>query len=133
MLLYDWKKLRKATNGSSRKIVNAVEALLLKQSKQLPRNKFDRTFPFYYADLSGQDFLVNAPLLMRKRHFYSAKEVAEYIALASYRPLANYLLTKDATLDLFLSPIGQDAINSNRLLRIEQDKIHFLYEDHTKG
>ena len=41
------------------------------------------------------------------------------------------MATGKVTLDLAHSPMGQDAINNNRLLRIDDGEIHFLYEDYT--
>ena len=60
---------------------------------------------------------------------YTPKEVAQYIGLASFRNYGEYTVTKDTTLDLFHSPVDQDNINQNRLLRIVDDRIHFYYEE----
>jgi hypothetical protein len=70
--------------------------------------------------------------LLSKRNKYKDKEIADYIGLASFRNLGEYKATGKLTLDLAHSPIGQDAINNNRLLRIDRGEIHFLYEDYTQ-
>jgi hypothetical protein len=60
---------------------------------------------------------------------YTAKEVAQYIGLASFRNYGYYQITGDTTLDLFHSPMDQDTINQNRLLSIVDNRVHFYYEE----
>ena len=59
---------------------------------------------------------------------YTPKEVAQYIGLASFRNYSEYRVTGDKSLDLFHSPVDQDTIQQNRLLRIVGDRVHFYYE-----
>ena len=63
---------------------------------------------------------------------YTPKEVAEYIGLASFRNYGEYTVTGDKTLDLFHSPVDQDTINNNRLLRIVDGRVYFYYEEDAK-
>lgn len=129
MLLYNWKKVFKYSGGSSKRIL-----LILKAMTQigLPRNKYDPVYKYYYTDFSGDSFLVNPEYLLMYRHKWKDKELADYIGLASFRNTGEYLATGKITLDLSHSPLGQDAINKNRLLRIEGKNIHFYYEDYTQ-
>lgn len=128
MLLYNWKKIYRYSGGSSKRILLILEAML---QQQLPYNRFDPIYRYYYEDFSGNSFLVNPELLLTKRHKWRDKELASYIGLASFRNLGEYYATGKLTLDLAHSPIGKDAINNNRLLRIEDQNIHFYYEDYT--
>lgn len=132
MLFYDWKKIYKTTKGSSKQILTILEVMLRKSyGAVFPRNRFDPLYKFYDEDFSGTSFLINPEYLLNHRHRWRDKELADYIGLASFRNYGNYKLLGKTTLDLVLSPLGQDAINKNRLLHIDRDEIHFLYEDYT--
>ena len=129
MLLYDWKKINKEAGLSSKKIIVILRSML---QKTMPYSRYDPTYRYYYMDFSGHSFLVNPEALLKNRHKWRDKEIASYIGLASFRNLAEYKVTGKVTLDLSHSPVGQDAINNNRLLHIEGNNIHFLYEDYNK-
>lgn len=73
--------------------------------------------------------MLNPHELISNAFRWTAKEVAQYIGLASFRNFAEYSSTKDASLDLFHSPVNEDTINQNRLLRIDKGRIRFLYEE----
>ena len=94
----------------------------------LPRNLYDPLYNYYYDDFSGESFLLRPTILLHEAFRYRPKEVAQYIGLASFRNYAHYCVTRDTTLDLLHSPVHEDIINKNRLLRIENGRIHFLYE-----
>jgi len=128
ILLYSWKKLLKEGGHSSKRLLTLFEYLVF---KRLPKNRFDPTYQFMGKSFSGDSFLVQPELLILNRNKWRDKELADYIGLASFRNLAEYRLTKKVTLDLAHSPVGKDIINNNRLLRIADDEIHFLYEDYT--
>lgn len=128
LLLYNWKKMYRCSGGSSKRILLILEAML---QQHIPYNRFDPIYKYYYKDFSGNSFLVNPHLLLRYRNKWKDKEIASYIGLASFRNLGDYYVTGKITLDLTHSPIGKDAINNNRLLRIEGENIHFYYEDYT--
>lgn len=128
ILFYNWKKIYRHSGGSSKRILLILEAML---QKKLPYNRFDPIYRYYYQDFSGNSFLASPEPLLRYRHKWKDKELASYIGLASFRNLGEYYATGKLTLDLSHSPIGKDAINNNRLLRIEGQDIHFYYEDYT--
>jgi hypothetical protein len=129
MLLYSWKKILKQSGGSSRRILTILKAMT---QRELPRHVYDPVYKYYYIDFSGDSFLANPDALLVHRYKWKEKELADYIGLASFRSTGEYLATGKVTLDLSHSPMGQDAINNNRLLRIDRGEIHFLYEDYTK-
>lgn len=129
MLLYSWKKVLRQAGHSSKQIILVFETML---KKSMPRNRFDPTYRYYDKDFTGHSFLLHPDYLLSHRNKYKDKEIADYIGLASFRNLGEYKATGKLTLDLAHSPIGQDAINNNRLLRIDRGEIHFLYEDYTQ-
>ena len=55
----------------------------------------------------------------------------QYAGVASFRNYNNYVRTKDTTLDLIMYPLDESIIENNRLLWIEDDKIHFKFEEIT--
>jgi hypothetical protein len=128
MLFYNWRKIFRVSGGSSKRILLILESML---QKTIPKNRFDPIYRYYYMDFEGPSFLVNPTDLLKFRHKYKDKEIADYIGLASFRNLAEYQISGKTTLDLSHSPLGKDAINNNRLLRIVDNEIHFLYEDYT--
>lgn len=128
MLLYSWKKISKKAGRSSKRVILILESMI---KPSLPYNRFDPTYQYYFEDFSGSSFLVNPHYLVDFRYKWRDKEIADYIGLASFRNLGEYLVTKDTTLDLDLSPLTLDSINKNRLLHVKDNRIHFLYEDYT--
>lgn len=129
ILLYDWRKICRKAGGSSKRILLILESML---TESMPYSRWDPVYRYYYEDFSGDSFLVSPRPLLEERYKWKDKEIASYIGLASYRNLGEYYATGKVTLDLVHSPIGQDAINNNRLLRIDGDSIHFYYEDYTQ-
>jgi hypothetical protein len=128
MLLFSWKKILKDAGMSSGRVLTILEAML---SNRLPRNRYDPLYRYYYKDYSGNSYLINPFDLLSNKRKWRLKEIADYVGLASFRNLAVYKLTGDKTLDLAHCPVSQDALSNNRLLRLENNKIHFYYEDYT--
>ena len=76
--------------------------------------------------------MLNPRQLLAERKNYSNKEAAEYIAVASYRKYVNYKQTGETTLELIHLPVNTSIVNRNRLLRVENGLVHFLFEDNAK-
>lgn len=98
-------------------------------SSRLPKNRYDPLYDYYTSDFSGESYMLNPHELITWAFKWTTKEVAQYIALASFRSYSEYVLTKDASLDLFHSPVSEDEINKNRLLRIDNGRVRFYYEE----
>lgn len=130
MLLYNWKKIQKESNGNVKDILTILHILTYKLP---PVNRHDRIYKFWQKSFHGHSFLVNPEPLFIQRRRYSDSEIAQYAGIASLRNYYEYQNTKDTTLDLFLFTGNQDIIKSNRLLWIEEDSIHFKFEEITKG
>ncbi len=130
MLFYNWKKIKKESNGNVKDILTILHILTYKLP---PVNRHDRIYKFWQKSFHGHSFLVNPEPLFIQRRRYSDSEIAQYAGIASLRNYYEYQNTKDTTLDLFLFTGNQDIIESNRLLWIEEDSIHFKFEEITKG
>ena len=79
----------------------------------------------------GTSFLVNPePLIYPTKIVFRQRDcaVCRYRIAAQSVPLQYY---KDTTLDLLHYNGKQEIINNNRLLWIEDDKIHFKFEEIT--
>jgi len=130
MLLYNWKKIKRESNGNVKDILTILHILTYKLP---PVNRHDRIYKFWQKSFHGHSFLVNPEPLFIQRRRYSDSEIAQYAGIASLRNYYEYQNTKDTTLDLFLFTGNQDIIESNRLLWIEEDSIHFKFEEINKG
>ncbi|RZK39920.1 MAG: hypothetical protein EOO61_06865 [Hymenobacter sp.] len=117
------------TGTSSKRLLQAFTA---HASSRLPKNRFDPLYSYYNCDFDGDSFMLNPHELITYAFKWTPKEVAQYIGLASYRNYSDYLVTSDKSLDLFHSPVDQDTINNNRLLRIVEDRVYFYYEEDMK-
>lgn len=125
-LRYSWKKIYKKTGISSKHVFLAFRSMI---ARVPPRNKFDPMYRYYYEDFSGHSYMLNPWELEVYAFKYTPKELAQYVILASYRNYADYQMTKDASLDLFHSPISEEKIKLNKLLCIHDGNIHFYYEE----
>jgi len=128
MLLYDWKKIFTVANGEPSGIFMIFE-MLVKQS--IPRNKYDPIYKFYETNFAGDSFLVHPDVLLYNAFRHSRRDIAIYLAFASMRSLGEYFASGDITLDLLEMPLDpfQHLENDDRLLYMEDDKLHFLYEE----
>lgn len=130
MLFYDWKLISKEAGRSSKRVLTIVKTMLEKQKgKQLPSNRWDYSYPYFYKDFSGNSFLINPEPLFINRGYWMDKELANYIGLASFRNFNDYRLFGKTTLDLIASPLSLTQIKQNRLFQLKNDKIHFKYEE----
>ena len=130
MFLFSWKKIYKISGGSINTIYLIFKMLV---NSEIPKNKYDPIYKYYEKNYSGQSFLVSPKKLLEVAFKYERKEVVEYIVLASYRSYTDYIMYGTLTLDVMHSPLPLNKLKNNRLLHIEDNKIHFLYEKSTKG
>jgi hypothetical protein len=125
MVLFNWKKIYDYTKGSSSKILLILEYITY---RPVPLNKQDLFYSLAQMNWGGDSFLLNPEdLLTDRRH--SMRERAQYIGLASFRNTGEYLAHGIITLDLANCPVGKDTLNRNRLLIVENGKIHFHWEE----
>jgi len=129
MIKYNWEKINSETNGDSTSILTIVHLLTY---KRIPASRKDKTYKYFGKSFVGDSFLVNPRQLLAERNKYSNKEAAEYIAVASYRNYFKYQQTGETTLELIHLPVTTTIVNRNRLLRIDNGLVHFLFEDNAK-
>jgi len=126
MLFYDWEKIFDAADGNPRSMY-----LILKMMAQnsIPDSRHSEIYKYSFKDFSGKSFLIHPDLLLYNAYRHSYREIAQYLALASMRPLADYATTGESSLDVRLIELDLELITTNSLLSIKNDKVHFLYEE----
>ena len=126
MIKYNWEKINREAKGDSVSILTIIHLLTY---KRIPASRKDKTFKYFGKSFLGDSFLLNPRQLLAERKYYSNKEAAEYVAVASYRNYFDYKRTGQTTLELIHLPVNETIVNRNRLLRIENGLVHFLFED----
>ena len=126
MIKYNWEKIFREAKGDSVSILTIIHLLTY---KRIPASRKDKTYKYFGKSFLGDSFLLNPRQLLAERKYYSNKEAAEYIAVASYRNYFNYKQTGETTLELIHLPVETTIVNRNRLLRIDNGLVHFLFED----
>jgi len=126
MIKYNWEKIFREAKGDSVSILTIIHLLTY---KRIPASRKDKTFKYFGKSFLGDSFLLNPRQLLAERKNYSNQEAAEYIAVASYRNYFHYKQTGETTLELIHLPVTTTIVNRNRLLRIENGLVHFLFED----
>ena len=128
MFLFDWTKIYIESDGN---IVETVRILRMLVERQIPRNRKDPIYGYSQKNFSGRSFLLHPDVLLYHSYKYTYREVAQYIALAALRSYADYISNQKITLDLVFMPgdQGLSIIENNRLLYLEDDQVHFLYEE----
>jgi hypothetical protein len=106
---------------------------ILTYRKEPPINRKDRRFKFWTKSFHGDSFLVNPEPLFIQRNRYSDTEIAQYAGIASLRNHFDYRSKKDTTLDFLHYTGKEDIITNNRLLWVENGRIHFIFEEVTNG
>lgn len=129
MLLYDWNKIFEASQGNPLQVYIILRMLV---NEEIPRNKKDKIYKYASMHFAGESFLLHGDVLLHYAYLYEYREIAQYLALASLRPYADYITTGELALDLRLVELDLAFIEDNRLLRIENGKIHFKYEEVNK-
>lgn len=128
MIIYDWKKLYTETGKDPSQLLNLIAFLTY---PRIPDNKYDPIYNWAQKDWSGMSFLLNPERLLGQRANFKDLELAEYVALASFRSYADYLTTNRKTLAMELSPVDLEFIKRNRLLTYSEDEIFFCWEEVT--
>jgi|3_EtaG_2_1085321.scaffolds.fasta_scaffold01249_4 hypothetical protein len=131
MLLYDWQKIYKASDGSVGEIFCIFEMLV---NKSVPTHRSDKLYRYSQQDFNGLSFLAHPDVLLYNSYKHSYKEIAAYLATASFRSISDYAATQTTTLELLHLPFADFLvanINDNSLLRIDEETnlVHFLYEE----
>ena len=101
-------------------------------NKSIPTHRGDKLYKYSKVDFNGLSFIVHPDVLLYNSYKHSYKDIAAYLATASFRSLAEYAATQTTTLELLHIPFADflvENIKTNSLLRVEDDLVHFLYEE----
>ena len=126
MFLFNWKKIYNEAEGSS---VKCLEILDMMVYKKVPYNSYDPIYKYRNKSFSGDSFLLQPEILLENSFRFEPREVAIYVALAARRKLADYLAFGEKNLSVRHAPQLNTLIEENRLLYMEGNKIHFVYEE----
>jgi hypothetical protein len=129
MIKYNWDKIINKTKSNPTSIMVIIHLLTY---NIVPTNTKDPTYRYYGQDFDGDSFLLNPRQLLAQRKNYSNEECAIYVMCASFRNYLTYKRTKDSTLPLIHLPFSDNTITNNRLLRIEDEVVHFKFEGNRK-
>lgn len=129
MLFYNWEKIFNTANGS---VIAMFIIFKMITRNEIPLNKHDRIYKYASKTFTGESFLAHPDVLLYNSYKYSYREIAQYLALASMRPYADYAATGTTTLDIQHIEIPLELFTDNSLLTIENNKVHFLYEEVTQ-
>lgn len=100
--------------------------------RPLPKNDYDtNNLKFSQVDWNGDSFLLNPAAVIYNRSRVNEKYLADYVALASFRSLAEYKVTKRKTLSLQECPVPLESLTQNPLLSIIDGEIYFCWEETT--
>lgn len=114
--------------GSSSDIVSLIAYLTF---PHLPRNRWDIINRWTHENWYGDSFLLHPEKIITNRSKFGDTELAQYVALASFRSYAEYEATGKTSLNLALSPVGLELIDNHRLLTRIEDEIFFCWEEVT--
>ena len=96
MLLYDWRKIYKKSGGNVLEIFYILEMLV---NKSIPTHRGDKLYKYSKVDFNGLSFIVHPDVLLYNSYKHSYKDIAAYLATASFRSLAEYAATQTTTLE----------------------------------
>lgn len=128
MIIYNWQKVFVHSGGGASNILNIIAYITF---KPIPKNNYDPIKKYVEIDWRGDSFLLNPEEIIYNRKKFSERDLANYVALASFRSLAEYKVTKRKTLPVLECPVPLESIANNELLSIQKDQIYFLWEETT--
>lgn len=129
MITFSWLQVYKQASGTANSILNIMAYLCF---RPLPKNNYDtKIIKYSQIDWMGDSFLINPTAVVYNRSTVEEKHLANYVALASFRSLAEYKVTGRKTLSVEECPISMESLNNNPLLSIQNGEIYFCWEETT--
>ena len=122
ILFFDWPKIKKRSG----KKVSMIRAIFF--------SLMDYEEPHFAARRLNKDFFIGDSYLLQPERLLNAfltgnqVDAANYLMLASYRNYADFKVTGDCTLPLKYVTIPQTKLETNSLIDIKGNAIHFLLE-----
>lgn len=128
MILYDWATVYRKSGGEPASILHILAHITFPTT---PKNVYSPNYKLSQVDWSGDCYLLRPEKIIQNRDRYTDQELAEYVALASFRSYAYYQATGDATLSEELCPVAITTVTNSRLLSKVQGKLYFAWEEVT--
>ena len=126
MIKFNWTKIFNVSEGNPTEILNIIAYI---KYKPIPKNNYDKIKKYTKYDWDGDSYLINPQKVLSMRATLSEKQLAEYVALASFRNLADYKVTGRKTLSVYESPMLIESLKTNKLLSIDKGEIYFCWEE----
>lgn len=128
MILFNWNKVMDISRGNSSEIYKIIKTIT---KAELPKNRYDPIYRYSQINFRGNSFLLHPDVLLSNAYLYSKREIAQYIALASFRSMAEYLTEGKTWLDMHALPVDVEQLDDNRLLILDYDnsRVIFRYEE----
>jgi hypothetical protein len=126
MIKYNWEKIKRICDYDE---INILWYFAIKSGVYKPKYLYKKLrrkiyLTKDYAYPPGYSYILNIKPLLINEVNATAKEIYQYINLASMRSYFDYKVRNIKTLPAI---IAEEKID-NRLLRVENNKIHFMYE-----
>ena len=126
ILFYNWSKISIAAKNQSVEIYRIFKMIV---KGEIPNSINDPIYKYCVIDFSGDSFLINPEMLLYNAYKYSYKDITRYLAIASVRPYAEYLVRGTLTLPLEEAPVDpRNHLDSPELITVKDGVLHFLYE-----
>lgn len=123
MIKYDWRTVYSYAAGKPSKILDIIYYLSFPKEPLLDNSIYSG------IDWDGSSFLIHPEPIFDVRYHKNESMLAEYVALASFRNLAEFRVTKRRTLPLMESPMSAGKLITNDYLSIYNEEIHFCWEE----
>ena len=128
MLYYNWQKIFETAERKAGECMRIVKMLV---NKEVPYTKQDPIY-WYYArkdTFKGSSFILYPDMLLYNAYKYTNRDLCIYLAIASLRPIADYIAYGTLDLDLIKSTLDpREYLDDKNLLPVEDGKIKFIYE-----
>lgn len=87
--------------------------------------------PYMAKALIGSSFILNPTVILHNQFNLTNQQLAEYLGVLSIRNYTNYTLNGETSLDIVLVYpwIPRAVLESNPLIEIKQNKLHFTQEE----
>lgn len=129
MLLFDWKKVYAVAEGN---ILECNRIMKMLTNKSVPTNIYDPIYRYSNISFRGPNYLLHPDILLYNAYKYTPKEISIYYALSALRNIGDFTSQQMISLESLKAPVALEQLKQNRLLRIDANMIHFIYEEVTK-
>ena len=129
MLMYDWNKIYDDAKGNVDRIYQTF--IVLTKGETIPKNKYDPAYRLSLINFKGNAFLAHPDVLLYHAFKYSKREIAQYLAVAAMRLVADYLTHGKTWVEYDAVPFDIETLRENRLLILDDENeiVRLKYEE----